>query len=121
MHKLIGEKHYGSVFKDCAEKLKALKQFFMRKFGCSSCPFDNAEVAETVINKSDLTSGHQSNFVFKKFFIQYEKHEQNEKLREGEDDERDAEVHLCIHDILAIKKAKLKKMVFKIRSVNEKS
>ena len=75
MHKLIGEKHYGSIFKDCADKLKEFKKFLMKKVGCTTCPFNKAEAAESDVNKSDHTSKHQSNFVFKKFFIQYEKHE----------------------------------------------
>ena len=94
----------------------------MKKVGCTSCPFDQNINNEAGDNQSDHTSKHQSNFVFKKFFIQYEKHEQDEKLREDDEEQhRSAEINLCLHDILSIKKAKLKKMVFKVRLVNEKS
>ena len=40
MRKLIGEKDYGSIFKDCAEKMKEIKRYLMKKVGCTSCPFD---------------------------------------------------------------------------------
>ena len=40
MHRLIGEKHYGSIFKDCADKMKEFKKFLMKKVGCTTCPID---------------------------------------------------------------------------------